>query len=133
MVTTGRASPRTKPAPSRGQSLGALAVRAVLAAALLFAVVLFAAPLISSLVNDEADAPRLVPFVAPPEEDVRSGNVATPLARRYVVKSGDTLRSIASSVYGDEARWTDIYEANARTIADPDSLVVGTTLTIPDQ
>jgi nucleoid-associated protein YgaU len=48
-----------------------------------------------------------------------------------VVRSGDTLRSIAARFYGDERRWSDIYRANRKAIDDPDSLKVGATLRLP--
>jgi nucleoid-associated protein YgaU len=48
-----------------------------------------------------------------------------------VVRRGDTLRSIAARFYGDEGRWADLYRANRKAIDDPDSLEVGTSLTIP--
>jgi LysM repeat protein len=52
-------------------------------------------------------------------------------ARTYVVRAGDTLRSIARRMYGDENGWRRIYQANRSEIANPDSLVVGSELRIP--
>jgi nucleoid-associated protein YgaU len=51
--------------------------------------------------------------------------------RRYFVRSGDTLRTIAARVYGDEARWEEILEANRDEIDDPDHLTTGANLWIP--
>jgi nucleoid-associated protein YgaU len=48
-----------------------------------------------------------------------------------VVRPGDTLRSIAARLYGNEDRWSDLYRANRKVIDDPDALGVGTTLTVP--
>jgi hypothetical protein len=50
----------------------------------------------------------------------------------YVVQAGDTLRSIASQVYGDAAQWPRLYDANRDVIgADPDTLSAGARLRIP--
>lgn len=50
--------------------------------------------------------------------------------RKYAVKKGDTLGSIAAKLYGDAARYPLIVSAN--TIANPDRLKVGQELVIPD-
>ncbi len=52
-------------------------------------------------------------------------------AKTYVVKAGDSLSKIAKEVYGDAARWTEIYEANRATIKDPNVIEVGQELQIP--
>jgi len=53
-------------------------------------------------------------------------------AADYVVKPGDTLRSIAQDQYGDASQWPRIYDANRDVIgSDPDSLQAGTTLKLP--
>ncbi len=50
----------------------------------------------------------------------------------HVVRSGETLSSIAKSYYGDERRWAAIYEANRSAIgADAGALEVGMTLVMP--
>lgn len=50
----------------------------------------------------------------------------------YEVKSGDTLLSIAQDVYGDQAQWRRIYDANKDVIgADPDKLKLEQKLKIP--
>jgi len=59
---------------------------------------------------------------------------STPIAsfvESYTVQSGDTLREIARTVYGDELRWPTIYNANRDAIANGDALSVGEVLTIP--
>lgn len=50
----------------------------------------------------------------------------------YTVKEGDYLKKIAKSVYGDSARWEDIYEANKATVKNPAILYKGQTLILPD-
>jgi len=49
--------------------------------------------------------------------------------KRYTVRRGDTLSSIAGLEYGDPKNWRPIAEANA--IDDPLALSPGTVLTIP--
>jgi len=51
----------------------------------------------------------------------------------HVVRSGDTLTTIARARYGSVARWRAIYEANRALIGpDPDELEVGMVLTLPN-
>ena len=50
----------------------------------------------------------------------------------YVVKAGDTLQEIASTVYGESSRWHDIYLANKDRIGVPNApQKAGTQLRIP--
>ena len=50
----------------------------------------------------------------------------------WTVQEGQTLWEIARRVYGDGARWNDLWQANLATIgADPDVLAIGTELVIP--
>ncbi|ROH83776.1 LysM peptidoglycan-binding domain-containing protein, partial [Pseudomethylobacillus aquaticus] len=55
------------------------------------------------------------------------GNVAG----SYTVRSGDTLQSIALSVWGDSAMW--FYIADANGLTDTDVLVAGTVLSLPNK
>lgn len=50
----------------------------------------------------------------------------------YTVEKGDYLKKIAQSVYGDSARWEDIYEANKAAIKNPDIIYKGQVLILPD-
>jgi len=54
-------------------------------------------------------------------------------ARRtsYTVKEGDTLGSIAESVYGDADRWQEIYRANAGSLGRGGEVKPGQVLVIP--
>ncbi|MBI4577146.1 MAG: LysM peptidoglycan-binding domain-containing protein [Planctomycetes bacterium] len=57
---------------------------------------------------------------------------AAPAAqRRYTVQKGDTFSSIAKRLYGTEARWPAIAEANRDRVSDPSRLMPGTELVIP--
>ena len=50
----------------------------------------------------------------------------------YTVRSGDTLSSIAKTLYGDPDQWWLIYQSNRVTIGeDPNTLEVGMQLRIP--
>ncbi len=50
----------------------------------------------------------------------------------YTIRSGDSLWRIAKAHYGDETKWSIIYDANRATIGrDPAKLSVGTRLHIP--
>ena len=50
----------------------------------------------------------------------------------YTVEKGDNLKKIAQSVYGDPARWEDIYEVNKVSIKDPNIIYKGQVLILPD-
>jgi LysM repeat protein len=52
-------------------------------------------------------------------------------ARKYTVKSGDTLSGIAKRVYHDDRFWTAIYWANHRHLRYANEIAVGQVLTIP--
>lgn len=57
----------------------------------------------------------------------------------YVVEAGDSLRGIAARLLGDEAHWTELFEANqgeaslgdGRTLTDPDLIWPGLRLRLP--
>jgi len=48
-----------------------------------------------------------------------------------VVRSGDSLSSIADSLFGDPAKWRALYAANRSQIDDPDEIEVGLRLSVP--
>ena len=56
-----------------------------------------------------------------------------PAARRtsYTVKEGDTLESIAASVYGNSERWPEIYRANSGSLGRGGEVKPGQTLVLP--
>jgi hypothetical protein len=92
-------------------------------------VALFALPVLGRLFSGAPATSPPAPSVA--EQSVR-GSTSSPRAeRRYTVQRGDTLRSIARDLYGDEERWLAIYRANQARIDDPDNLRIGSTLVIP--
>jgi resuscitation-promoting factor RpfA len=85
------------------------------------------------VVGTAAVSPSAVANVPSPSPSaVVAGATAVSSSSTYVVKPGDTLRSIAEQEYGDASLWPKIYQANRDVIgADPDALVAGTTLQIP--
>ena len=54
-----------------------------------------------------------------------------PRTRVYKVTTGDTLFKIASKVYGDPARWRDIFDANRQVLKRENDLQPGQELLIP--
>jgi LysM repeat protein len=50
----------------------------------------------------------------------------------YTVQAGDTLTKIAEALYGDGSLWTIIFEANKKTLKNPDKIMVGQELKIPN-
>ena len=51
---------------------------------------------------------------------------------KYTVQKGDTLSNIAKRFYGDSSKWKIIYTANNNLIKDPNLIIDGWVLTIPD-
>jgi len=51
----------------------------------------------------------------------------------YVVRPGDTLTSIARALYGNSARWEDIFMMNRDLLRSPNDLRVGQELQIPEE
>ena len=69
---------------------------------------------------------------AAPASPATPGPTLTATVSEYVVEPGDTLRSIALSVYGDADEWPRIYAANRELIgSNPDALQAGMRLQIP--
>lgn len=54
-----------------------------------------------------------------------------PARRTYVVRDGDTLESIAASVYGDPERWPQIYRANTGAVGRGGEVKPGQVLVLP--
>jgi nucleoid-associated protein YgaU len=51
----------------------------------------------------------------------------------YVIRPGDTLRSLALRFYGDEGLWQVLLDANRRRLPRPEDLQVGTQIVVPDR
>ena len=52
-------------------------------------------------------------------------------ARKYIVRSGDTLVKISQSVYGSRTKWREIYQANRSVMKSESDLRVGMELALP--
>jgi nucleoid-associated protein YgaU len=100
-------------------ALGLLLAAALIAVA--FGLDLTGNPLPEGSVLDSTSSPRPRGTA---QETVR------PL-KTYIVREGDTLRSIAHQFYGSELGWRRIYNRNRDRLADPGSLRVGQLLIIP--
>lgn len=74
---------------------------------------------------------------SPPEATVQEARAAESApapetAQAYTVVKGDSLCAIARRFYGDEGKWTAIYEANKAVIGgDPNRIYPGQVLTLP--
>lgn len=55
------------------------------------------------------------------------------LPETYTVQEGDVLWAIALRLYGDAARWQQIYQLNESSLASPEALRVGQVLQLPSQ
>jgi nucleoid-associated protein YgaU len=66
---------------------------------------------------------------APIAVQVKDPQSSPDVEKRYVVRAGETLSSIAAAVYRDPARWREIALGNG--ITDPRSVAPGTVLTVP--
>ena len=74
------------------------------------------------------------PEVYKPPEPVQPSNPvqsAQP-ARYHIVQSGDTLSAISEKYYGTARYWQKILAANDAVLRDPDRLIPGTRLLIPE-
>lgn len=101
-----------------------VALSAVLGVVLLLLPALFGSPASSPSASSEAARPTATSRPTRP--------AATPdPARTYVVRRGDTLRSIAARMYGDANLWRRILRANLDRLGSPEELRIGMTLRIP--
>ena len=60
------------------------------------------------------------------------GRQPAPAGHYHTVVAGDTLSSIARQYYGAAGRWGEIYEANRGRIGNPDVLIPGQRIVIPE-
>ena len=90
--------------------------------------------------SDDPDAKATPPATTEPKTEVNerradasSGRFELISGVRYVtVESGDTLGSLAALAYGDQRQFRKIFEANAHLISNPNVLIMGQKLRIPD-
>ena len=75
------------------------------------------------------------PAAAPvesPEAPTDDAIDADSSAQTYTVQSGDTLWRISEKFYGNGSSYMKIFEANTGVLEDPDRILPGQELTIPD-
>jgi nucleoid-associated protein YgaU len=82
-------------------------------------------------VSDTDSATRLrqdavVTMIEPPEDGVIITN-----GKRYTVRPGDTLTSIASRQLGKASRWREITDSKGRHIRDPKNVKSGQIVKLP--
>lgn len=58
--------------------------------------------------------------------------IADAAARTYTVVPGDTLSHIAKAHYGKASRWKAIFDANRDQLDDPDKILPGQVLQLPE-
>jgi LysM repeat protein len=59
-------------------------------------------------------------------------HAAQSVTSTYTVRSGDTLSSIARHFYGTTSKWNWIFQANRSKLSNPNVVMVGEKLTIPN-
>lgn len=119
-----RASPPIRPTDRLAGLIRVVALSAVLGVVLLLLPALFGSPGASPSPSSDAARPTATARPTRPS--------ATPEpARTYVVRRGDTLRSIAARMYGDANLWRRILRANLDRLESPEELRIGMTLRIP--
>lgn len=77
--------------------------------------------------------PSPLRVLAPPVTQTEPRTAEAAGFEAYVVEPGDSLYAIAASQLGDGKRWREVYQANRNRLADPDAVVVGQTLKIPNE
>ncbi len=73
-------------------------------------------------------APSSTPMSADPIPRIQT---PAPVPKTYKVLPGDTLSRIARTVYGDSAKWKEIYSANMDQMMNENDLKAGQVITIP--
>lgn len=68
---------------------------------------------------------------APGVDEINAIGLITRTPETYIVQEADTLWIIAFRIFGDGARWPQIYELNQDVLASPDTLGLGQELRLP--
>ena len=90
------------------------------------------APAVAKPVAPEEKAKPAVKQVPTASDKAQaSAPVVKPGAQEYTVKAGDTLSHLALRFYGSSHKWDKIYQADARTLKNPDYLYIRQQLLIP--
>jgi nucleoid-associated protein YgaU len=88
--------------------------------------------------------PYVSPSQPPPDSESRNTNYELPTTnyeqqtmniepfqKIHIVQKGDTLSSISAKYYGSSKKWRKIVAANRDTLPDPNRLIPGVKLIIP--
>jgi nucleoid-associated protein YgaU len=86
-------------------------------------------PPIARQSEDELRAPHIEPRTTNNEPRTI---IAEKTLRTHVVEKGETLSGIAAKYYGSPRQWPKIVAANKSTLPDPNRLLPGTRLLIPE-
>ena len=79
---------------------------------------------VDASLNTPVDTPADTPATREPE--------AASAGRTYTVKPGDTLSAIAQKMYGSASKYHIIFQANTDQLENPDKILPGQVLIIPE-
>lgn len=82
-------------------------------------------------VAPETPAPAVPEPPAPVQPEVTTPAPTAPVSGTYTVERGDNLSKIAEKVYGDQAQWKKIYDANSDVIKSDYIIWANQVLVIP--
>ncbi len=80
----------------------------------------------------EEPEPVIIHEEDPVEYEEEEVLIEKPVKESTQVEEGESLWTIAERVYGDPSRWVEIFEANRDIIEDPDLILPGMSLSIPE-
>lgn len=75
--------------------------------------------------------PAVSPEIPKPPQQIQTSNPVQ-TAQFHIVQKGDTLSAISEKYYGTARYWQKILAANDAVLKNPDRLVPGTRLIIPE-
>jgi LysM repeat protein len=116
---------------SRRLSAAAAPVLAGVAAAVCISPQAMASPIAASAAAQHTTVSDLLGRLGPSQAQLLASVHQAGAARTYTVRPGDTLSTIASRVYHDQAAWPVIYWANAKQLRSADDIKAGQVLKVP--
>jgi tetratricopeptide (TPR) repeat protein len=78
-----------------------------------------------------ASVTRTATRTSNPQNRTTPNRIVRTATRTYTVQQGDSLLKIARKIYGDQSKWTTIFEANRSQLDRPNRLRVGQVLRMP--
>lgn len=70
-------------------------------------------------------------LASPRAKSAPTSLIASALPQEYTIQAGDTLSHLATRFYGSEYKWRKIYQANAKTVKNPNFIYIGQQVLIP--